>query len=199
VRRFHNRPVDAEAIERILQTGIQAPSAHNRQPWRFAVLTQDSSKQRLADHMGADFRRDLLTDGLDRTAVDAQVNRSRERILGAPVVIVLCLSMEDMDSYPDAARQSLEQQMASQSVALAGGNMLLAAHAEGLAGVWVCAPLFAPQAVTRALDLSASWHPQGMLFLGEAAVEPRVRARKTVAEVTWMDSPRTDSPRMQSQ
>ena len=34
--------------------------------------------------------------------------------------------------------------MGTQSVALAGLQLLLAAHAEGLGGTWICWPLFAP-------------------------------------------------------
>ena len=188
VRRFEHRPIAPDVLERILQTGTQAPSAHNRQPWRFAVLNRESSKIRLAAEMGAEFRRDLEQDGLDASAVQAQVKRSRDRILGAPIIIILSLSMEEMDSYPDPDRQSLEYQIAAQSVALAGGNMLLGAHAEHLAGVWVCAPLFAPDAVRRALELPQDWIPQGMLFIGHPATSPPPRKRKPVSEVTWMDA-----------
>jgi nitroreductase len=71
-----------------------------------------------------------------------------------------------MDTYPDERRQAAERIMAIQSTALAGLQLLLAAHAEGLAGVWVCAPLFAPVTVRAALDLPADWEPQAVLLLG---------------------------------
>src|SRR5687768_2063471 len=38
IRRFKPDPVPASVIEEILTTATYAPSAHNRQPWRFAVL-----------------------------------------------------------------------------------------------------------------------------------------------------------------
>jgi nitroreductase len=41
--------------------------------------------------------------------------------------------------------------MAVQSVALAGGHLLVAAHALGLGGVWMCAPLFASSIVKNRL------------------------------------------------
>jgi len=184
VRRFLPDPVPQPVIERLLETGAFAPSAHNRQPWRFAVLTTPEAKTRLADAMGADFRRDLLADGLSPTEVETQVARSHARICEAPVVILLCLSMAEMDTYPDEIRQRAEYLMATQSVALAGGTILLAAHAEGLGGVWVCAALFAPDTVRRALALPPDWEAQGMLLVGYPAKVPEARARKPIEEIT---------------
>ncbi len=184
VRRFQPMAVPPEVLARVLETAATAPSAHNRQPWRFAVLTSSPAKIRLADAMGADFHRDLLADGQPPAEAARQVARSRQRILGAPAVVILCLIMADMDTYPDQRRQRAEVQMAVQSVALAGGTMLLAAHAEGLGGVWVCAPLFAQQAVRRALGLPADWEAQGMLLLGYPAHVPEPKPRKSTREIT---------------
>ena len=184
VRRFLPDPVPQPVIESLLETGTFAPSAHNRQPWRFAVLTTLESKTRLADAMGADFRRDLLADGLSPDEAEKQVTRSRARICEAPVVIMLCVMMADMDTYPDEKRQRAEYLMATQSVALIGGTILLAAHAEGLGGVWVCAPLFTPDTIRRQLALPLDWEPQAMLLIGYPAKVPEVRARKPLSEIT---------------
>jgi coenzyme F420-0:L-glutamate ligase / coenzyme F420-1:gamma-L-glutamate ligase len=73
--------------------------------------------------------------------------------------------------------------MAVQSVALAGGQLLLAAHAAGLGGVWMCAPLFAPQEVRQALELPADWEPQGILLLGFPEKVPPPRERRSLPEV----------------
>ncbi|NUM45240.1 MAG: nitroreductase family protein [Anaerolineales bacterium] len=195
VRRFLPDPVPRAVIERVLETGTYAPSAHNRQPWRFAVLTTSAAKTHLADAMGADFRRDLLADGLSLAEIETQITRSHARICEAPVVILLCLTLADMDTYPDEKRQRAEYLMATQSVALAGGTILLAAHAEGLGGVWVCAPLFAPDTVRGALSLPPDWEPQGMLLMGYPAVVPEARVRKAVEEVTFfVNSPLTPHP-----
>ena len=183
VRRFLPDPVSQETIHCILMTGIRAPSAHNRQPWRFVVITTAKNKERLAEKMGQDFRKDLLADGVPVEKADAQVKRSRDRICEAPVVVLLCLTMGVMDSYPDRTRQMHEYMMACQSVALAGGTILLAAHAEGLGGVWVCAPLFAQETVQKALDLPSDWEPQGMLLIGYPAVSPKERTRLPLDQV----------------
>ncbi len=184
VRHFLSQPIPQALIEEILETATWAPSAHNRQPWRFVVLTTIEAKTHLAEQMGADFRQDLIRDDFSVEEVDHLVARSRNRILETPVVIVLCLDATQGDIYPDKARNEAEYIMGVQSVALAGGTLLLAAHSEGLGGVWVCAPLFAPETVCRTLSLPENWKPQGMLLLGYPATVPESRARKPIAEVT---------------
>jgi coenzyme F420-0:L-glutamate ligase / coenzyme F420-1:gamma-L-glutamate ligase len=183
VRRFKPQAVPGAVIESILETALWAPSAHNRQPWRFVVLQNREDKARLADSMGAEFRRDLQRDGLSPQEIDAQVVRSRLRILEAPLVILLCLDPSKLDPYPDAARTQAEHVMAIQSVAMAGGALMLAAHAHGLGSVWICAPLFAPVTVIKALDLPDKWEPQGMVLAGFPASIPDPRPRRPLAEV----------------
>jgi coenzyme F420-0:L-glutamate ligase/coenzyme F420-1:gamma-L-glutamate ligase len=183
VRRYIKKPVPADILTRILETAIQAPNAHNRQSWRFVHLASPESRATLAEAMGAEFLGNLLREGVSIEEAEAQVARSRARILDAPEAILLCLDRADLDTYEDPDRTAGEELMGVQSVALAGGQLLLAAHAEGLGGVWVCAPLFAQAAVRRALDLPESWLAQGLILLGYPAEEPAARSRKPLSEV----------------
>lgn len=183
VRHFLPQPVPSDVVERIIDTAIWAPSAHNRQPWRFVVLTTPDARTSLVESMGAEFRRDLLADGLTHEEAETRLEHSRRRIMDAPVAILLCMEPSKVDGYPDETRQRFENLMAVQSVALAGGMLLLAAHAEGLGGVWMCAPLFAPSSVCMALGLPLEWQPQGLLLLGYPAEIPSPRPRKPLVEV----------------
>jgi F420 biosynthesis protein FbiB-like protein len=184
IRRFKPDPVPDSVIERILTTATFAPSAHNRQPWRFTVTSDLKSKTKLADAMAAEFQHDLEADAISPDEIKRKVARSRERIIGAPVVIILCVDMTDMDTYPDTRRKKAEYVMATQSVANAGMQLLLAAHAEGLGSVWVCSPLFAQEIAQSAMDLPKSWEPQAMYFLGYPAERPEARERKPIKEIT---------------
>ena len=49
IRRYENRLVDRETIERILRAGVAAPSANNRQPWEFVVVTEREILDRIAE------------------------------------------------------------------------------------------------------------------------------------------------------
>jgi F420 biosynthesis protein FbiB-like protein len=147
-------------------------------------MTEVSVKAQLADAMAEDFERDLRRDGVASEKIEAQIKRSKDRIASAPAVILLCLDMSEMDPYPDAKRQQAERTMAMQSVAAAGLQLLLAAHAEGLGGVWVCSPLFAQETIQKTLKLPAAWEPQGMFFVGYTSGIPVARERKSVEAVS---------------
>lgn len=181
IRRYQDREVPAELLEQLLSTAVWAPSAHNRQPWRFAVLTEKLAKEELAMVMGARLRQDRLQDGDPPDVVERDVKRSHARITGAPVVIVFFLSMADMDRYPDQRRDTAERQMAVQSVAMAVQNLWLMASAAGLGACWVCAPLFVPDLVQRTLGVPNDWEAQGLLTIGWPA-EERSKTRRP-----WQD------------
>ncbi len=183
VRRFKSDRVPDSIIQAILTTATFAPSAHNRQPWRFVVLRNPEARKRLADAMAVDFQRDLESDNVPPEKIHAQVTRSKERITSAPVAILLCLDMSEMDSYPDKRRTKAEFRMTVQSVAAAGMQLLLAAHAEGLGGVWACWPLFAQETIQKTLSLPESWEPQGMVFLGSPMNIPEARERKSLQDI----------------
>lgn len=183
VRRFSDTPLELELVDRLLSTACQAPSAHNRQPWRFAVLSDFVTRDKLASAMGENLRADRLADGDDPHEIEKDVERSWNRITGAPVAILVCLTREDLDEYPDRDRQNAEVRMAMQGVAMAGENLLLAAHAHGLGACWMCAPLFAQGLVVEALNLPTSWEPQGLVLLGWPAGLGKIRDRRPLEEV----------------
>jgi F420 biosynthesis protein FbiB-like protein len=183
IRRFKPDPIPDSVIENILTTATLAPSAHNRQPWRFCVVTDLSVKQKLANAMAVEFERDLEKDQIPPTEIQKRTIRSRERMIAAPVLIMLCLDMSEMDVYPDKKRKQAEFRMAMQSVANAGMQLMLAAHAEGLGSVWVCSPLFVQETIQDVLGLPKTWEPQAMFFLGHPHDIPDVRGRKPLDEV----------------
>lgn len=184
VRRFRSDPVSDDVIERMLITATFAPSAHNRQPWRFLVLSQKADKLAIADAMGARLREDRLADGDSASVVKADVLRSKSRIVEAPVVIFVFMTMEEMDAYPDSKRQNAEQVMAIQGTAMAMQNLLLAAHAEGLGACVMCAPLFCPEVITRTLATPADWNPQALITIGVPEVVRARKARKSLLDVS---------------
>ncbi len=177
VRKYQARPVSRELIEQVLEAARWAPSPHGRQPWRFVVLTRQEVKQQLADRMGDTWRQNLEMDGQDADIVNIRLGKSQQRIHNAPVLIVPCLYLEDLDHYPDEQRQADETVMAIQSIGAAIQNMLLMAYDLGLDTGWMCAPLFCPEVVCEALDLDKRLIPQALITLGYAAADPQRRER----------------------
>jgi coenzyme F420-0:L-glutamate ligase/coenzyme F420-1:gamma-L-glutamate ligase len=185
IRRYADRPIDESTLTRILEAATWAPSAHNRQPWRFCVVTDREVKHDLSRQMGARWRVDLTRDGADSDFVERRVAASHARITGAAALIVPAVSMADMDHYPDARRNEAEWLMAVQSVALACQNLLLAAHHYGVGACWMCAPLFVPELVRSALALPDEWHPQALITLGHPAEVKQKDRAPLETRVIW--------------
>lgn len=177
VRQYQDTPVPRELIMQMLEAARWAPSPHGRQPWRFVVLTQPEPKQRLADAMSQTWQQNLELDGHSSTIVSIRLEKSRQRILQAPALIMPCLYLEDLDQYPDAQRQEDEKTMAVQSIGAAIQNMLLTAYDLSLDTGWMCAPLFCPDIACAALDLDSHLIPQALIPIGYAAADPKRRAR----------------------
>ncbi len=177
VRKYHNRLVARELLEQMLEAARWAPSPHGRQPWRFVVLTQPEPKILLANRMGETWQENLQMDGQDAEVVNTRLEKSRQRILSAPAIIIPCLYLEDLDYYPDERRQADERTMAIQSIGAAIQNMLLMAYDLGLDTGWMCAPLFCPEVVCDILNLDKRLIPQALITVGYAAADPQRRER----------------------
>jgi len=184
VRRYLPKAVPVTAVDRVLEAARWAPSPHGRQPWRFAVIRREETKERLANAMGEAWRENLQMDGQSSEIVEKRLEGSRRRLLDAPVLILLCLYLEDLDEYPDPARQSNETTMAVQSLGAAAQNALLAAYELGLDAGWMCAPLFVPRKVSEALGLEPKVIPHALLTLGYAEGDPpKRRGRRPLDEL----------------
>jgi nitroreductase len=107
IRAYADRPVEREKIERLLEAARLAPSASNRQEWRFVVVTE------------AEVRRKLAQAACDQAFVGR-----------APVVIAACA---DTDGHVMRCGQPCYPI----DVAIALDHMTLQAVAEGLGTCWI--------------------------------------------------------------
>jgi coenzyme F420-0:L-glutamate ligase/coenzyme F420-1:gamma-L-glutamate ligase len=183
VRSYRPQSVPRELIESALAAATWAPSPHHSAPWRFVVLTRPEVKAALARAMGEVWQADLQSDGVPEARIARILARSVQRIGGAPVVLLLCVTEERQDRYPDARRQQAEQLMFAHSVGAALQNLMLAAHAHSLATCWMCAPLFCPDTVVTCLGLDPALRPQALLTLGYPVDQPPPHERRSVADL----------------
>jgi F420 biosynthesis protein FbiB-like protein len=183
IRSFRDAPVPEQVMRRVLSAACRAPSAHNRQPWRFVVVEPGETRERLAGEMSAQWRDEQRTAGKLTSELEERIQARESRLINAPAAVVLCMTLEDMHAHADPKHMQAERIMAVQSVALAGGQLLLAAHAEGLGAFWAGAALFAQNAVRRSLNLPPAWEPQGMILMGEPLAPGVDRGRKPLDEV----------------
>jgi len=176
VRQFRDEPVDPQKIDRILDAALWAPSAHNAQAWRFTLVGQ-LAKEAIACAMieaGEDLeRRGESAPGLKATA---------RLVAQAPVLIAASYAQEKViplqESYTLGEVFRLSAQV--QSVAAAIENLLLAAHAEGLGGVWIGYTNLVAQELRRIL--CDDGFPVATVALGDPLRMPPAPERKPKSE-----------------
>jgi len=179
VRRFKPDSIPDSVIERILTTATYAPSAHNRQPWRFVVIKNPDVKPRLATALTDKMRLDMQAEGAAESEIERRVANSLRRIEEAPVIIMLCRDTTDV--RVDTPEETI---MNIQSTTLAGLQLLLAAQAEGLGGNWICWPLYATKETQSVLELPENWEPQAMIIVGYSNEQPKQKELKPLSRIS---------------
>lgn len=106
VRQYSDRPVSKETVDTFLRAAMAAPTAVNKQPWRFVVI----DKRTILNSIAGKFN-------------------SMTMASQAQLAVVLC---GDMDS----ALEGEGREYWVQDVSAATENLLLAAHSLGLGAVW---------------------------------------------------------------
>lgn len=197
VRRFRPEAPPRALIERVIQSAVTAPSASNKQPWRFLVVTNRALIEELAAAVRAAVSRIAL-------AIDPQFEDAFRaygdyftRFDAAPVVIVpLFRAMVTLSHLvgsrlgDDDGRRiaAMERDSGLIGTALALENLLLAAHASGVAASAMTGPLVAADDLRTLLSVPASWRIVAFVPIGYAAEAPAPTSRKPGTQVTrWLE------------
>jgi F420 biosynthesis protein FbiB-like protein len=177
LRQLDTRPVPDALVEQAVAHALLAPAPHHTKPWRYVIVGPER-RETLVTRMGEAWRVDLERDGHAAALVEKLLRKSRRQITTAPALVLACLTHEGLRDWPDDRRARNEWAMAQQSVGAGMQNIMLSAHAVGLASYWISAPLFAPEAVRDTLDLPADFVAQAFVVLGYAApgAAPKPRA-----------------------
>lgn len=196
VRRFKPEPPPRDAIEKLLEAAVSAPSASNKQPWRFLVVTDRALVKRLADAVRGSVETIAAHVEPSFAASFRAYGDYFTRFEDAPVVIVplyrsLTVLSNMVDAgLPKAARghiELMENNSGLIGTALAMQNLLLMAHSLGLGASGMTGPLVALGALREILDVPASWQVAALIPVGFPAEEPAPTARKPAAAVTrWL-------------
>ena len=141
-------------------------------------MTDSSIKTKLGQALTHTMRKDMQAKGISESEIYERARRSLQRLAEAPATILLC-----RDKAAVKANEAEEIIMSIQSVAAAGLQLLLAAHAEGLGGNWICWPLYAQDQTQQALELPESWDPQAMFFIGYPDGTAKEKVLKNMEDV----------------
>lgn len=148
IRKFKKKEVPREALDKIIEAMLWAPSAGNLQSRRFYFVFHEEKKRRLAE-----------------------AAYGQEFVAQAPVCIVACADEGIAWRYGQRGKELYCLLDAAAGVE----NAMLAAHALGLGACWVGA--FDEEAVRRVLGLPANLRPVALVPLGYPAEKPRAPER----------------------
>ena len=107
VRAYQGKPIPEDMLRRVLEAARQAPSARNRQEWRFIVV-QDAGRRKAL----------------------AKAARNQEFVAQAPVCLAFCATENDYV-------MTCGQQAGPIDTSIALAYVTLAAAAEGLGTCWL--------------------------------------------------------------
>ncbi len=132
VREFESTPIPAEVLDQILRTAVTAPSGANRQPWRFVVVTDLETKQKIRE--GAEREeREFYTHRATQEWLDALAplgtDEHKPFLTEAPVLIAIFLERYGMTEDG----RKIKNYYMPESVGIASGFLIAAFHHAGLA------------------------------------------------------------------
>jgi nitroreductase len=179
-REFAPDPVPEEAVARMLDAAVHAPSAENAQPWVFVVVRDADRRQRIAeltrrlwDGGAGDRSRPRLTAGLF-AEVDGAI---RSGFGGAPVLVVVA-----GDGRDDVTRRTL-----GASVFPAVQNLLLAANALGYGSALTTLSTVAAAELRDVVELPEGLEPMAVVPIGRRARSLGPPRRLPAGDRTFVD------------
>ena len=193
VRKYKSTPVPKELVLEILEAANLAPSATNRQPWEFVVVSRlhldrlentlkEAFQERVASVSEEAMRRAIKDlslpeeDGGDRLQA---LGAFYSTLGGAPVAIGVCLPKE---KDPWVWKNNISDSAAAIE------NLLLAAWSRGLGTCWMTGPLKGrADAIASFLGVPEDRELVAIITLGYPDHQPPVPPKKDVASKTrWI-------------
>ncbi len=157
VRHFTDQPVSKEQIEILLRAGMAAPTAVNRQPWAFYVVTQRETLDALGEQLPY-----------------------AKMLHQAQAAIVVCGDMEKAGNLK-------EKGYWVQDCAAATENILLAAESMGLGAVWTASYPYddRTEVVIRELELPKKHVPLNVIPIGYPTGEDMPKDKWKPENIIW--------------
>lgn len=159
IRKFKDAPVEFDKVVRIIESALKAPSAGNIQDWKFVVVLNKDSIEKLSD---ACYQQGFIST--------------------APVVIVVCSQVEKAKQLYGVRGERL---YTIQDSAACVENILLSVTALDLGATWVGA--FEEYKVQEILSIPESVRPQAIIPIGYPGEKPQALKKYNLADVFYFD------------
>ena len=199
IRRFRPIEVKNEDIVEILKAGNMAPSATNKQPWKFIVIKNTETKnklQEIVDNYLTKITKRIIFD--DEKQGFLKYCRYFKFLSKAPVIIsVICKPAvsdfkQTLTRYQDVEEKQEVKMVDSsiQSVSACIQNILISAEALGLGTCWMTGPLIAQKNLEKFLKINEDEHLIAFIALGYGKEEDKNRepVRDNVeTKIEWIE------------
>lgn len=199
VRAFTDRPIDRDALVRVLEAATTAPSSTNRQPWRFTVVRSAALRRRVVDAVA---RRTAEIKAIIARSHHAEDFGSYGDFFHEPLAAAQVIVVPQYRPYPDlianliesgggdptrfATASAMQAELCSTSAAIMA--LLLQAHAEGLGACMMAGPMVARDEICALLRIAPPWQMLGAIALGHPAGAAAAQPRKPLERVVdWID------------
>lgn len=159
IRKYRERPVEAEKLRLVLDAARLAPSWKNWQCWRFLVIADAAKKARIVEAFPED-------------------NPGRNALLQAPLVIVVCAAPAE-----SGVENGIDYFIADTAIAFE--HLCLAAQALGLGTCWM--GWYDEEKLKGATGVPADFRVVGVTPLGYPDQEPKARPRKELYEIAYLE------------
>lgn len=183
IRKFTKHDVPIELINEMINAARMAPSAKNRQPWRFIVLDGERKTE---------FERCMERGLLREENETALLPRSRSglsdawntlRIIKSSPALIVVVNTNGISPFvPIDSDARVTEICDSLSIGAAVQNMLLTAEKLGLGSLWIANTCFAYPELMDFLETDGQLI--GAVAVGYADEAPPPRSRKSVEEIT---------------
>lgn len=187
VRRFRPEPVPGDDMRRLLEAARWAPSPTNRQPWRFSVVRDAATRQRMCAAVESTAKAAAATVGGMLEEGMASYGAHLTAFTEAPVVVAVLLRRPSRVAARLGAGLSDNERAALggdlPAVGAAIQNLLLAAHALGLGACWMSGPLLAAAALREALGTPPTLDLVALIPVGRPAETPAGPPRRTLEQL----------------
>ena len=182
IRKYQNRMVERGDIEKLIEAARLAPSAKNRQPWKYIVYT-GAEKETLLNAM---------EQGLDREAAEHHLLpksafglpdafHTLQVMRQAPVVIIV-MNTNGQSPYEEIETDRRFSEICdSLSIGASIENMLLKATQLGLGTLWIANTCFAYHDMMQVIQ--APGQLIGAVALGYPDEQPSKRPRKPLEDI----------------
>nr|WP_312291502.1 nitroreductase [Clostridium chromiireducens] len=175
IRKFQDKTVPKDIIEKILESAIKAPSGKNRQPWRFIVL-QNNKKDELVSIM-----KDALNQHNERNKPTGSFELSINSINEASAVVLVFNAFSNFEEDYNHYRWLTD----TQSIGAAIQTLILAAQDFKLGTLWICDIFHCNKEICSWLNCKEEL--VAAVAIGYPSQSPYPRPRKSLDEVTkWI-------------